>query len=248
MRLALAVVLCGVALAQAPVPGSGGVSGPGGAPNWRGTFRGLMGRRPGTVNARDLQMLETQLALAGQYCVGLTPGDYEANRAMVRDMMAYLATIQVASGDEQMNLSMRRLRGSLAAFPCAYALPPGAPPPGPAAAPPPRAAGEPPFALQAPALTDVKKEDQETAKELRERYAGVASRAASTWKNAETIRLGLVAKGMSLNADTQASVDHLKLFLDQATEALNQHDWMEAGEALDRCEFATQKVAKTVGN
>ena len=46
----------------------------------------------------------------------------------------------------------------------------------------------------------------------------------------------------------QASVDHLKLFLDQATEALNQHDWMEAGAALDRCDYESQKVAKTVGN
>ena len=245
MRLVMAFVFCAAAFAQAPVPGSAGATG---APNWRGTFRGLMNRRSGNVNARDLQMLQTQLALAGQYCVGLTPGDYEANRAMVRQMTAYLATIQVASGDEQMNTSLRQLRGSLASFPCAYALPPGAPPPGPAAAPPPRAAGEPPFSLEAPALTDVAKADQQTVNDLKERYSSVASRAASAWKNAETIRLGLVAKGMSLNADTQASVNHLKLFLDQATDALNQHDWTEAGAALDRCDYATQKVNKTVGN
>jgi len=245
MRFAVAFALCATALAQAPVPGAGGSAG---TSNWRGSFRGLMNRRAGSLNARDLQMLETQLALAGQYCTGLTPGDYEANRTMVRQMMAYLATIQVAAGDEQMNLSLRRLRGSLLAFPCAYPLPPGAPARGPAVAPPPRAAGEPPFSLEAPELKDLAKADQQAANELRERYASVASRAAAAWKNAETIRLGLVAKGMSLNADTQASVNHLKLFLDQASDALNQHDWTEAGAALDRCEYATQKVAKTVGN
>ena len=43
--------------------------------------------------------MESELALAGQYCAGLTPGDYEANRALVRQMMTYLGTVQVAAGD-----------------------------------------------------------------------------------------------------------------------------------------------------
>lgn len=248
MRFAVALVFCALACAQVPT-GPGAASAAAGARNWRGAFRGFLNRPARNLNAHDLEALEGQLALAGQYCVGLTPGDYEQNRALVREMMSYLATVQVAAGDEQMNTSLRRLRGSLAAFPCAVAIPPGGgPPPGTAPAPPPRAPGEPPFSLQAPTVSNVPKADQATANELRERYAMVAGRAASTWKNAETIRLGLVAKGMSMNAQTQASVDQLKLFLDQATEALNQHDWKEAEAALDRCDYARQKVEKTVGN
>ena len=232
MRFA-ALLLCVVACAQTP--------------NWRQTFTGLLNRPPGSLTARDLHLLETQMALAGQYCVGLTPGDYEANRALVRQMAAYLATIQVGAGDQQMSLSLRRLTRSLTAFPCAYALPPGQQA-APSAALPRIAPGEPPFAKTAPMPQDVPKAEQDTAKELRERYNIDASRAATAWKNAEVIRQGLVAKGMSLNAQTAASVDHLKVLLDEAADALREHKWDDVVSSLQAVEATTEKVNKTAGN
>jgi hypothetical protein len=236
MRLIASLLVCATAFAQVP-----------GVPHWRQTFGGFMNRPPGSLTARDLQQMETELALAGQYCTGLTPGDYEANRQLVRQMATYLATIQVAAGDQQMNLSLRRLTRSLAAFPCAYALPPGQPPP-PAAAPPPPSPGEPPFAMTAPALTGIPKADQDTAKDLRGRYNSDASHAASAWKNADQIRRNLSVKGMSLNAQTAASVDHLKVLLDEAADALRDHKWDDALSSLQAVEATTEKVNKTVGN
>jgi hypothetical protein len=209
---------------------------------------GYLGKPPGSLTARDLQQMETELALAGQYCVGLTPGDYEANRQLVRQMTTYLAAIQVAAGDQQMNLSLRRLTRSLAAFPCAFAVLPGQQQPAPAAAPLPPAPGEAPFAKTAPVLQDVPKADQDTANDLRERYDTDASHAAIAWKNAEVIRQRLVAKGMSLNAQTAASVDHLKVLLDEAAEALREHKWDAALSSLQAVEATTDKVNKSVGN
>jgi hypothetical protein len=234
MRFLVSLLLCAAAYAQAP--------------NWRQSFTGLLNRPPGTLSVRDLQLLESQMALAGQYCVGPTPGDYEANRQLVRQMIAYLATVQVAAQDAQVKTSLRRLSRSLAAFPCAYGVIPGQPPPANAAPPPPPAPGEAPFAPSAPVLLDVPKADQDTAKDLRDRYNGDASHAATAWKNAEVIRQGLEAKGMSLNAQTAASVDHLALFLDQAAEALRGHRWDEARSSLEAVEAETQKVAKAAGN
>jgi hypothetical protein len=217
---------------------------------WRNTFHGYLNRPPGSWSARDLLQLETELALAGQNCAGLSPSDYEANRALVRQMAAYFATIQVASGDRQMNLSLRRLARSLAVFPCAYgvAAPGGQPPPGAIPAPTPPAPGTPPFALTAPALADVPQPDQDTAKDLRDRYNGDASRAATAWKNAQTVRQNLAAKGMSLNAGAAAAVDRLKLLLDDARDALRDHKWDDALSSLQGVEATIQKVNETVGN
>jgi hypothetical protein len=234
MRAFVALFLCGAALAQVP--------------HWRQTFSGLMNRPPGSLTARDLQQMETELALAGQYCTGLTPGDYESNRALVRQMTTYLASVQVAAGDPQMNVSLRRLSRSLAAFPCAYALSPGQHPAPPAATPAPPPPGEPPFAISAPLLSDVPKADQDTAKDLRERYSMDAGRAATAWKNADQIRRNLSVKGMSLNAGTAAAVDRLKLLLDEAADELRDHKWDDALSSLQGVEATTQKVNSTVGN
>jgi hypothetical protein len=237
---------------QNGVVGPGGVVGPYGvgATRWRQTFGGYLGRAPGSLTYRDLQEMESQIALAGQYCVGLTPGDYESNRELVRQMTTYLAGIQVAAGDQRMNLSLRRLTRSLAAFPCAYGVVPGQqPPPGAAAAPPPPPPpGEPPFTMSAPVLSNVPKADQDTAKDLRERYAMDASHAATAWKNADQIRRNLSVRGQSLNAQTSAAVDRLKILLDEAADALRDHKWDDALSSLQGVEATTQKVNSTVGN
>ena len=240
MRIVLSLLLCAVAYAQVPgVPPSA----------WRQTFGGYLNRPPGSWTARDLQAFESQIALAGQYCTGLTPGDYESNREMVRQMAAYLATVQVAVNDPQMRTSLRRLTRSLAAFPCAYAVIPGQQQQPAAAAPPPLPPpGEPPFTMSAPVLSNIPKADQDTAKELRERYSTDASHAATAWKNADQIRRNLSVKGQSLNAGTAAAVDRLKLLLDEAADALRDHKWDDALSSLQGVEATTQKINSTVGN
>lgn len=237
MRLILSLLLCVAAYGQVP------------ASAWRQTFSGYLNRPPGSWTARDLQAFESQIALAGSYCVGLTPGDYETNREMVRQMTAYLATVQVAAGDPQMRTSLRRLTRSLAAFPCAYGVVPGQQqgPPA-AAAPPPPPPGEVPFSTSPPVLTNVPKADQDTAKDLRERYSMDASHAATAWKNADQIRRNLQVKGQSLNSQTAAAVDRLKLLLDEAADALREHKWDDALSSLQGVEATTQKVNSTVGN
>ncbi len=218
-----------------------------GAPQWRQTFNGILSKPPGAVNARDLRQLESELAVASQYCVGLTPGDYEANRELVRRMAAYMATVQAPAGDRRMNTSLNRISHSLTAFPCAFAPAGGEaapPPPQPVAANP----GDPPFALKAPELQGVRKADLDQANDLRDRYNGDAARAASAWRNAVTIHQNLLASGMALNADTAGSLDRLKLDFDGAQDALRGHKWDDALASLQAAEYETQKIGKTAGN
>lgn len=111
-----------------------------------------------------------------------------------------------------------------------------------------RAPGEAPFAASPPVLQNVPAADQDTARDLRQRYALDASRAATAWRNAEEMRRNLTAKGMSLNSQTAASLDRLGFFLDEAAEALRGHKWDDALSSLQAVEAETQKVAKSVGN
>jgi class 3 adenylate cyclase len=130
------------------------------------------------------------------------------------------------------------------ARPAAVSAPVAAEEPPPA----PRRAGDMPFATSPPVLRDVPAADRDTARDLRERYAMDAGRAASAWKNAEIMRRELAAKGMSLNAQTASSLDNLGLFLDEAADAMREHKWDDALSSLQAVESATQKVAKAVGN
>ncbi len=96
-------------------------------------------------------------------------------------------------------------------------------------------------------MTVVPNADQETASDLKQRYQSVASHAASLWQDAEVIRLGLVAQGMTLNADTAAGLDLLIAMLDEASADLAAHNWTEAAGTLDRAENQIRKVGKTIG-
>jgi hypothetical protein len=116
---------------------------------------------------------------------------------------------------------------------------------------PPRAQprpGEPPFETSPPILRAVSQADRDTARDLRERYASDASRAATAWRNAEGIRRNLAAKGMSLNAQTASSLDRLGLMLDEAADAMREHKWDDALSSLQAVEAITQKVNSSVGN
>ena len=90
--------------------------------------------------------------------------------------------------------------------------------------------------------------DQATARDLRERYAMDAGHAATAKRNADEMRRNLAAKGMSLNAQTDASLDRIQLFLEEASEAIRDHKWDDALSSLQAVEAETQKVGKTVGN
>jgi hypothetical protein len=241
MRWILAFLLGAAAYAQTPAM----------PPHlhWRQSFTGILGRPPGSLTARDLAQLETELALAAQYCTSLTPVEYAANQQLVRQMTTYLATVQVPANDPQMNLSMRRLTRSLAAFPCAYAVPVGQGAQAIAApAPTPPTPGEAPFVKTAPVIDDLPAADQERVADLRTRYEADAGRAATAWKNAEEIRRNLAAKGMSLNAQTAAAVDRLKLLLDEAADELRTRKWDDALASLQGVEATIDKVNKTAGN
>jgi class 3 adenylate cyclase len=103
-------------------------------------------------------------------------------------------------------------------------------------------------ATTTPASQAISAADQATARDLRERYANDASRAAIAQRNAEEIRRNLSAKGMSLNAQTAAAVDRLGLLLDEAAEAMRDHRWDDALSNLQAVEATTEKINKTVGN
>jgi hypothetical protein len=92
------------------------------------------------------------------------------------------------------------------------------------------------------------KEDQATARDLRERYNMAASHAATARSNADAMRQRLAAKGMSINAQTAAAVDNLQFLLDQASEAMRDRRWDDALSNLQAVEAETQKVARAVGN
>jgi class 3 adenylate cyclase len=119
--------------------------------------------------------------------------------------------------------------------------------PAPPRAPTPRRP-EAPLATTAPASQDVSQADRDTARDLRERYVMDAGRAATARKNAEQFRQSLAARGMSLNAQTAASLDRIGLFLDEAADALRNHQWDDALSSLQAVETETQKVSKAVGN
>jgi class 3 adenylate cyclase len=110
----------------------------------------------------------------------------------------------------------------------------------PVASPAPEAPPPPTAALSAA--------DQSTARDLRERYAMDAGHAATARRNADEMRRNLAAKGMSLNAQTDASLDRVQLFLDEAKEAIRDHKWDDALSSLQAVEAETQKVSKAVGN
>src|SRR5260370_2442005 len=78
------------------------------------------------------------------------------------------------------------------------------------------AASEAPFPLMPPSVAKVPAADKAQLEELREAYLNTASKAATAWQNAETIRLNLAARGMSLNAELARSLARMQLYLQLA--------------------------------
>jgi hypothetical protein len=211
-------------------------------PRWYLSSRGMLGIPAANVSGREVERLERYLVFGAPYCTALAAQEYAANLALARSMGPYLASVGATAVDPQARVAALRVAAAFSSFPCAYAgkqlpvIP--LPPPQP---------GDPPFALRAPDLGKVPDADQETAADLVIRYDTDAVRAASAWKSAETMRLGLVAKGMTLNAQTATSVARLQPLFEESATALKGHNWEEALSNLQAAEATTQKIASVVG-
>jgi hypothetical protein len=247
--LAISLFACFVAQAQTPAvpqparPASPSASAPS---QWRRNLTGVLGQPPAKASVHDIERLEQNMLSAAAYCGSLTPTDYEANRELARQMTAYLMTVNTMATDPQTRAAALRASRSVAVFPCAF--PTEQPKPQTTAPSAPRQAADPPFVQKAPPLEGVRNADKETAAELVSRYETDAAKAATAWRNAETLRDSLAARGMSLNAQTAASVNRFQLFFEEAAAALREHKWDDARTSLQAVEAETQKVAKAVGN
>jgi hypothetical protein len=198
---------------------------------------------PASIGAHEIERMEQYLVFGVPYCAGLAAREYAANQAVARNMATYLASVSTTATDPQARVAALRVAAAFSAFPCAY--------PGrqlPVIAPPAPQPSDPPFALRSPDLGKVPDADQETAADLVVRYDTDAARSATTWKNAETLRLSLVVKGMTLNTQTATALGRLQPLYDDAASALRAHNWDEALSNLQAAEATTQKVAATVGH
>jgi hypothetical protein len=218
---------------------------------WRSALTELLSRPPGTATLQDLQRLEDNIRLATPYFGTLTPGDYEANRELIRRMTAYLAAMNLANRDPRMRFALRRANQALAslryAAPPAFSAPLGPMPPAdPRPAPPTRAQA--PWELQAPDISNIPEADKAKARELQDRYESAAAQAATAWQSAEVLRQNLAAEGMALNTLTATSIARVQFYLETAADALREQDWEDAKVNLQRAEYETEKVFKTVGH
>ena len=227
-----AFVLLAALCAPAQIPG----------PRWYRSATGMLGVPAANADYRELQRMERYLTFGVPYCSGLAAAQYAANMAVARNMSSYLGTVSTTATDPQARVYALRLATAFNSFPCAY--------PGkqlPVVVPPPPKPGDPPFALMSPNLGKVPDAEQEMAADLTVRYDTDVARSAAAWTNAEKLRLSLVQRGMTLNAQTQGAVLRLQPLYDDAANALKAHNWEEALSNLQAAEATTQKVEATVG-
>lgn len=227
-----AFVLVAALCAQAQIPG----------PRWYRSATGMLGTPAANADYRELQRMERYLVFGASYCNGLAAAQYAANMAVARNMSSYLATVGTTATDPQARAYAARLVTAFNSFPCAY--------PGkqlPIVEPPPPKPGDPPFRMASPNLGKVPDPEQEMAADLTVRYDTDVARSAAAWTNAEKLRLSLVQRGMTLNAQTQGAVLRLQPIYDDAFNALKAHNWDEALSNLQAAEATTQKVEATVG-
>lgn len=211
---------------------------------WRRDLMGLPDHPTGAT-AQEVDRFVQNVQMATPYFASITPGDFEANREMVRRMWAYTMALEMmAKQNPVLRPYASRARGAMNAFPIGYMMV-QAPPSAPGFDGPPKAAAAQqqdkpvPFSLTAP--------NRDNA-DLASRYDSTAARAATTWKNAETMRQSLVARGMNLNAQTAASVSRLQGDMDAAARALESRKWDEATASLDRADAEIEKISKVAGH
>jgi hypothetical protein len=217
---------------------------------WRRGLLGLPEQPASNTSVQDANQFAQNVELAVPYFATITPGDYEANRELIRRMWAYSAALDVMAGrNPQMRLAAGRARRALGAWGYGYGafVPGGVAAPEPAPAQPPPIPSGPPFAVQAPSIEGISAADRSTADELRARYETSAARAAAAWQNADVLRQNLAREGLSLNTQTAASLARLQVYFGLAAGDLQERDWAEAKTNLERAEYETNKVFQTVG-
>jgi hypothetical protein len=215
-----------------------------------------------TANLQDLTRFERHLSMSMPYFATLTPGDYEANRELIRRITVYMAGLDMLSRnpqisrDPQMRAAIGRTRGLINQMRFGYlmgsSMPLGATSSGQQqqqhqSTQATSGHREPPFSLQAPKLGKVAPADAKLANELCSQYETDAARSAAAWQRAETLRVSLEGQGASLNVQTATSVSRLQLYFESAAAALREGDWEEARTNLTRAEAETEKIFKTVG-
>jgi len=248
MRLVLLAILCSFAHAQNPAQS------PNQEPDWRRPLMSLPERPAPNTTAREVARFEESVLAAAPYLATLSPDDYEANRDLVRRMTAYMTGLDLLARDTnpQLRQSVGRARRAMAALrvplplvtaeaperPFSSPPQPGGPGPGP---------GGPPFALRAPVIPNDPASDKAMVKELSRRYDSAAALAAAAWEQTDVLRQNLNARGMALSAQTAASSARLQLYFELAAGALLDRDWEETRIELERAEYETDKILKSVG-
>lgn len=106
---------------------------------------------------------------------------------------------------------------------------------------------EPRFSRQAPQPQGIAAADRDTADDLATRYELAVGKASVAWRTASMLRRTLAAQGLSLNANTEASVARLQLYFDLADDALLAKNWPEARLNIQRVEYESDRILKVTG-
>jgi hypothetical protein len=219
-------------------------------PDWRRALMNLPEHPSPNTSLQDIQRLQQNLQYGAGYFATLTPGDYDANRELIRRLTRYVAGLELIAQDPRMRAAVGRLRRTMNEFPILIApaqlqQQPDSSSVAPDEAKP--APGVPPFALQAPVIENVPADQKQTAEELSARYDAAAGPAAAAWQNAEVLSQNLAARGMALNATLSSAVARLQLYFEGAAQSLRERDWADARTNLERAEYETNKILKVVG-
>jgi len=215
-------------------------------PQWRRELMGLPSTPSASTNLQDIYRFQRNLQLAGPYFAGLQPGEYEANRELIRRMVMYLVGIEMITRDPRIRLAVSQAFLGVAALRWAGG-PAGTAQQQPDSHPVTTALATPPFSLQALDVPNVPKESQARLDELQSRYEFAAAHASTAWQAASVLRRSLASKGMTLNALTEASVARLQLYFELAAGAMRAQEWVDAQANLERAEAETENVRKTTG-
>ena len=212
------------------------------AQNWKNELMGVPDH-PTAQNAGDVDRFVQNVQLATPYFATMTPGDFEANREMVRRMWAYTMGLEMmAKQNPMLRPAANRARRAMNAFPVGANMmfvQPAQQQGQKLHEPAPAKPGEAPFVMHAPSGAP---------DDLSSRYDSTAARAATVWQNAEKMRLDLQSRGMSLNAVTSAAVARLQSDLDSAVRNIQSKNFSEANSSLDRADAEIEKISKVVGH
>jgi len=210
---------------------------------WRSAIDDVLSQPPTTVGAQDIQRLEESLRFGARYLTARDPSDPEANRDLIRRISSYLAQVNLENRNPRTRFALRRANQALASIRTGlYSAQPDPPPPPPAPAQKPPA-----FDPHAPVIENVADADAAMVRELRTRYESAAVQAIGAWQAADSLRAGLLARGMALNPQMPASALRVQLYLETAADALRGREWEDARDNLTRAEYETQRLLKMMG-